>query len=73
MGRNKRRRKEAPAPQPRTVFEHLAQQTDTRAEDWRYVTKSSHRYRLGYRYWHPGRDLYAKRTTNEPEHEGADS
>lgn len=64
---SKHRHKKPAEPQPRTALEHIAKQTNTKAEDWRYLTRGTTRYRMGYRYWHPQLNLYAKRTITEAE------
>lgn len=64
---SKHRHKKPAEPQPRTALEHLAKQSDTDAADWRYLSRGSVRYKMGYRYWHPKLGLYAKRTITEPE------
>lgn len=52
-------------PKKLTAIEAVAQQTNTRPEDWTHLTKSSKMYRRGFRYVNLTTKQYAKRLSSD--------
>lgn len=66
MGKGRRNKQPKVAPPPKLgVLDYLAQQTNTQPGEWRNVTRGTKRYTAGYRFWHPGLNIYAKLQTDQ--------